>query len=382
MKKIDWDSFSDDKEAIHYLRGLKRYRNSSFRSAVCRARFFLTLLYCRLFKIIKPIFIVLVTNNSCNLKCSYCYGAYGHRDGYEEFSTRQLLKTIDELKVLGTRLLTLHGGESLLRKDMGEIINYAKHQGFYISFNTNGYLVPKRIDDIREVDTVCISLDGREENNDKNRGEGSYKKIVAAIDVILDNSIPLVLHATLTKATMGDMEWLAEFARDKKCRLQYSILYNTGELDEECVMDDTETRKTLQKIYDLKKQGYPVYYSNNVLKAAINWPGDFKRSYFTDHDKEYLGDKNLIPCFHGSYKYQIDADGRVVTCWAHNNPDAPNIKELGISGAIQKCHDDNICRNCAFLANNEHNALMSLGLKNIWSVLLIQLYDAIKINKN
>jgi MoaA/NifB/PqqE/SkfB family radical SAM enzyme len=331
----------------------------------------------------KPIFIVLVTNNRCNLKCVYCYGDYGLRNNYKEYSTKDLLKIIDELKDLGARLLTMHGGESLLRRDIGEIFNYAKHKGFYISFNTNGYLVPKMIDEIRCVDTVCISLDACEEINDKNRGAGSYKRIMNAIDVLLENSTPIVIHSTLTRDNMGDMEFLAKLASEKRCRLQFSILYNADELeDKNLVMNDTEMRETVRKILELKKAGYPIYYSENVLSTAIDWPVDFNRSYVSKKDADFKKNLNLIPCYHGKLKYQIDADGRVVTCWGHDVPDAPNIKTLGIEGAIKKCHDNNDCEYCAFLANNEHNALMHLSPKNIFNMFLIHVADSLKINSH
>lgn len=382
MKKINWHNFKSDDEIINYLKSLPRYKNTAVKSAFSRANFFLKLLYCRLFKIDKPLFIVLVTNNKCNLRCRYCYGNYGERTGYNDYSTRELLKIIDELKGLGTQLLTLHGGESLLRKDMGEIINYAKHKGFYISFNTNGYMVPHRMHELKCVDTMVISLDGLEESNDKNRGAGCFKKVMEAIDLVMKTNIPLVISATLTRDNMHDMEVLAELARNKKFMIQYSILYNHELMKDKCadiVMSDKEIRETVWKIRDLKKRGYPIYYSENVLKLSINWPFSYNKRYLTQEDEKCLSNLRLAPCYHGRLKYQIDADGRVVTCWAHDIADAPNVKEMGVPGAIKKCHDDNRCRYCTFLANNEHNALMHLSPRNIWDILCIHFADVLKI---
>lgn len=383
MKKIGLEKFKDDNEILAYLKGLPRYRNSRLKSAYRRLLFFLQIVYCRLFKLNKPAFIVLVTNNSCNLKCTYCYGDYGARAGYKDYSTRELIKIIDDLKSLGTKLLTMHGGESLLRKDIGEVINYAKLRGFYISFNTNGNLVPRKIDEIKALDTICISLDGREANHDKNRGLGSFKKVMEAMDVVLQNNIPLVLHATLTRDNMNDMEFLAELAEKKNCRLQYSILYNPENIgDDRLVLTNAEIRDTVKKILELKKKGYPIYYSENVLRTAIDWPVDYKEKNFREKDLHLTKGMTLIPCYHGKIKYQIDADGRVVTCWANNDPNAPNIKELGVAGAIKECHDKNDCRYCAFLANNEHNGLMQLSPRNIMSILLIHVADSLKIKGN
>ncbi|TAN61828.1 radical SAM protein [bacterium] len=379
MKQLDLTKFKNDGEILEYLKRLPRYKNSGLKSAYKRFLFFLTIIYYRFFNLDKPAFIVLVTNNSCDLKCTYCYGDYGARTGYKDYSTKDLIRIIDELKTLGTRLLTMHGGESLLRKDIGELVNYAKLRGFYISFNTNGSLIPKRMHEIKAVDTMCISLDGREESHDKNRGKGTFKKVMAAIDVVLENNIPLVLHATLTKDNINDMEFLAELAKEKKCRLMYSILYNADNIsDDKMTPSNDEIRTIVAKIFELKKKGYPIYYTDNVLKTTIEWP-DYRVKSIREKDLPVEKGRTLIPCYHGRLKYQIDADGRVVTCWANNDPGAPNIKELGVAGAIKACHDKNDCRYCAFLANNEHNGLLQLSPRNILSIMLIHAADSLKI---
>lgn len=333
MKKIDWDTFENDAAILNYLKSLPVYKNNSLKSAIQRALFFLSVLYCRLFKLNKPLFIVLVTNNKCNLNCTYCYGNYGERNNYQDYSTKELLKVIDSLKDLGTRLITMHGGESLLRNDIGEIINYVKHKGFYIGFNTNGYLVSKKIEQLRCVDTICLSMDGTEASNDKNRGKGCYNKVIEAIDIIKKYRIPCVISATLTRDNMKDMEFLAELGLSKNIMIQYSILYNSPGLKDnssDLVMNDKEIRDTVSKILRLRNEGYPVYYSNNVLKATINWPVSHdEKEFFTKHEisKEKASKASLVHCYHGKLKYQIDADGRVITCWARDHKDAPNIKK-------------------------------------------------------
>lgn len=379
---MDWDKFKNDESILEYLAGLARYKNTSLKSIINRGRFFLSLLYCRLFKIDKPLFIVLVTNNSCDFKCSYCYGDYGNRKGIPDFSTKRLLEIIDELKEMGTRILTLHGGESLLRKDFGEILNYTKIKGFYVGVNSNGTLVPKRIKELKCADNLCISLDGNEESNDKHRGKGSFKKAIAALEAAKENKIPIVVSATLTKDNINDMEFLANLGKSMGFKIQYSILYNFGDLNKDIVMNDKEIRQATNKILSLKKQGYPIYYADNVLISSIQWPGSYNEMrFFTKKDREYTKHLRLVPCYHGKLKYQIDADGRVVTCWAHNDTDAPNINKLGLKEGLKHCKEKNECEFCCFLANNEHNSLMHLSPKNILWHTILQVSESLKIRK-
>lgn len=379
MKKIDWNKFDNDNDALEYLKKLPRYKNSLFKAVYYRARFFFSVLWYHVTKKEKPLFVVLVTNESCNLKCSYCYGNYGNRS--KDYSTVELLKLIDDLCDQGSTLLTVHGGESLLRKDIGEIINYIKLKDFYVSINTNGYLLPNKIDEIKNVDAVCLSLDGRAENNDKHRGQGCFEKVMKAIDVLNEYNIQIVVSATLNKDTMNDIKYLAELGLEKNFKVQFHILYNSEALESNSLnikMSDEEIRRSIKEIIELKKQNYPFYWSEKVLEIALNWPLSYDdKFYLTNEDK--FDKKDLLKCYHGKLKYQIDADGRVVTCWAHNDADAPNIKELGVKGAIEQCKKNNKCEHCSFLANNEHNAVMGIRMNSLFNILKIQFLQLFKI---
>lgn len=367
-------------DAITFLKTIPAYKNSAFRSLCKRAQFFANILFCRVLRINRPLWVILVTNNGCNLSCSYCYGCYGESRKVQDYSTQELIDIIDELWLLGTRNLTVHGGESLLRKDIGLLFNYMKHKGFYVSLNTNGTFVPQMIDQLRCIDCICVSLDGRQEINDKHRGKGSYTMAVEAMKVIVKNNIPLVIHATLTRDNMNDMEYLCDLTRQMKGRLQFSILYNADKFtDTETVMDDSQTRTVLREILRLKKSGYPIYYSTRTLEAAIDWPFSYDDKFYTIEGDNVSDYKKRVRCFHGFLKYYLDADGKVLTCWRHNHADAPNLRKLGVKKAIDECHKINSCKYCPFLSNNEHNAIFCLIPGSTLDMVRLQIQDALKI---
>ncbi len=381
MKRVDWGQFRVNSEAIAFLKTLPRYRNTPLRSAFSRARVFATLMWARLLKIDRPIFVVLVTNNHCDLKCTYCYGDYGHRKGYIDYTTGQLMKMVDELWGLGTRLLTIHGGEAMLRKDITEVLNYCKLKGFYVSFNTNGLNVEQKIGELRCLDSLVVSLDGRAENNDKHRGAGNFATAVRAIEAGAAARIPTVISATLTRDNMHDMEYLGELAQTRGVRVQYSILYNSDDPRvQPMIMSESETRSTAQEILDLKRRGFPIYYSDNVLLTTIHWPAAHDKK-FTKTDAEFSNKFRLVPCYHGKLKYQIDADGRVVECWATDYAHAPNIKNLGIAEAMRRVNRDKACYHCTLMANNEHNAFMHMSPRNLWNIFRIQVADSLKLGR-
>ena len=93
------------------------------------------------------------------------------------------------------------GGYSKLEKDWATIRQIAQ------------WTFPKRVEDLKKLDTLCISLDGDRESHDANRGEGSYDKAVAAVELALDHGLHTRIHMTLTKNNIGSLEYLADFSR-------------------------------------------------------------------------------------------------------------------------------------------------------------------------
>jgi hypothetical protein len=146
------------------------------------------------------------------------------------------------------------------------------------------------------------------------------------------------------------------------------------------IMSESETRATAQEILALKRRGFPIYYSDNVLLTTIHWPAAHDKK-FTKTDKEFSNQFQLVPCYHGKLKYQIDADGRVVECWATDYAHAPNIKALGIAEAMRRVNRDKACYHCTLMANNEHNAFMHMSPRNLWNIFRIQVADSLKLGR-
>lgn len=367
------------------LAALPKYRNTALRSLARRALFFSHVLRSRITGARKPLFVVLVTNNRCNLACRYCYGRYGERTRHADYSTEELVQIIDGLWNLGARYLTVHGGESLLRDDIGLLLNYMKHRGFYVSLNTNGVLLPEKIDDVGCVDTICVSLDGAEVSNDRNRGAGSYRKAMAGIEAVRSRNLPLAVSATLTRHNVGDMENLAQLAKSYGFHLQYSILYNAGRLRQDEILTDSEIRDVTRRIIELKRRGFPVYYSERALRAVLAWPFPIDQRPLVNLGEDAAATvrsgEAAVPCYHGFLKYQIDADGRVITCWGHDDADAPNVRELGLAEALRRCSERKTCASCAFMANIEHNLMFAVDLKTVLELAMIQVRDAFKIRR-
>src|SRR5580658_5265991 len=119
-----------------------------------------------------PVHVVWELTLACNLKCSHCGSRAGKRRP-DELTTDEALKVVDTLAGLGTRELTIIGGEAYLRRDWTDIVAAAAGHGMYVAMQTGARaLTEKRLQ--AGVDAglggLGVSLDGLAESHDRIRG--------------------------------------------------------------------------------------------------------------------------------------------------------------------------------------------------------------------
>jgi radical SAM protein with 4Fe4S-binding SPASM domain len=89
-----------------------------------------------------PFFIWIEPTNYCNLRCATCPQSLGIKAerGYMDMDVYR--KVLDELKLFSPMMVSLHlGGESLLHKDLPEMIRMAKAQKMEVTLASNATLL-------------------------------------------------------------------------------------------------------------------------------------------------------------------------------------------------------------------------------------------------
>jgi len=90
---------------------------------------------------------VFEVTGACNYDCPHCYNVWKGPAGYPpgELPTADTLAMLDTmLAQTGASLVTLSGGEPLLRRDVFEIVEYLARRGVDVNFLTNGSLLDER----------------------------------------------------------------------------------------------------------------------------------------------------------------------------------------------------------------------------------------------
>ncbi len=165
----------------------------------------------------KPVTAVWEITMGCNLRCKHC-GSSCEGALPDELTTEEALRLCDDIGRLGLKWITLSGGEPLTRKDWHLIAARLRQNKVVPNIITNGWYITEEIlDKAAEsgIGTFAISLDGIRETHDFMRKEGSFDRIMAALDLAGKKNITAGIITTINKSNIRELPALREILLDK-----------------------------------------------------------------------------------------------------------------------------------------------------------------------
>lgn len=212
----------------------------------------------------KPILAGYKITYNCNLRCIHC--PYWRKE-HPEPTYVDATMTIKKMYDMGARILIFEGGEPLLWKDKRDnkniidLINYSKKLYFSVGITTNGTL---KLTDIPS-DVIWVSFDGLKETYNRLRGN-FFDKVIENIKN--SNHKNLYVNITINKINADELEEMVKFISPlvKGITIQFHYPYGIEE-DELLFIPLTERVEIIDKLIDLKKQGYPLIDSYECLNS-------------------------------------------------------------------------------------------------------------------
>lgn len=167
-----------------------------------------------------PVAGSLELTHRCNLRCVHCYlgdQAEIRRHRQAELSTAAFKGLIDQLAAAGTLLLTLTGGEPLMRSDFQEIYRYAVERGMLITLFTDGVLVDEPLIALLRrypPRAVEVSLYGAtaETYERITQIHGAFAACRRGIELLLGAGIRVVLKSVLLTENRHEVDALRQLA--------------------------------------------------------------------------------------------------------------------------------------------------------------------------
>lgn len=131
-----------------------------------------------------PWAILMDPTSACNLKCIGCWAAEYEKQ--DNLSLEDMESVITQGKELGVYVYLFSGGEPLMRKK--DLIKLAsRHADCVFGSFTNGTLIDEAFaDELARVGNFfpIISIEGFENETDMRRGNGTYAKVIHAMDIL------------------------------------------------------------------------------------------------------------------------------------------------------------------------------------------------------
>jgi radical SAM protein with 4Fe4S-binding SPASM domain len=137
--------------------------------------------------------------------------------------TEQVLDLIDQLAA-SKPWVYFGGAEPFLRRDFLAILAHVKRRGLSVSFTTNGTLLNQAtVETLVElgVNDLNVSLDGPEEVHDQRRGRGTFRKVLANLQRLLEcrnrqqrKSPRVTINITLSPLVVGRLKETIDTIRE------------------------------------------------------------------------------------------------------------------------------------------------------------------------
>lgn len=194
----------------------------------------------------------------CNLSCPHCYSSAVKKVD-QEFTTEECFGLTDQIAELGTRTIGWTGGEPLLRKDLEEIMSYARDKhGIGAGLTTNGVLITeKRIRQLKEagLKTVQISLDGStaEKNYRIRRAtDRQFEFVIRGIKLSRANDLDVTMAMVISRDNFEDVLDYLDLARSLDVgHVRFCGFVPAGFATSESIQDRMAWRREVRKLREL-----------------------------------------------------------------------------------------------------------------------------------
>ena len=260
-----------------------------------------------------PWAVLLDPTSACNLSCTGCWASeYGNK---LNLSFDEIDSIITQGKEIGIFMYIYTGGEPLVRKN--DIIELCrKHNDCVFLAFTNATRIDEEFaKQIREVKNFvpAISIEGDKEATDSRRGDGTYDKVVHAMEILRRYKVPFGASTCYTSANYESITDDEYFDRLISFGAKFAWFFHYMPIGNDAVPElllNPDQRETVyRKIRDVRnrKSIFLIDFQNDGEYIGgciaggrdyfhINPNGDVEPCVFIHYSDSNIREKTLIEC--------------------------------------------------------------------------------------
>ncbi|WP_315108905.1 radical SAM protein [Clostridium intestinale] len=258
-----------------------------------------------------PWAILMDPTSACNLQCTGCWAAeYGNK---LNMSYDELDSIINQANELGTYFFLYSGGEPLVRKK--DIIKLCEaHPDCQFTAFTNGTLIDEAFADemLRVKNFIpAISVEGFENDTDFRRGEGTFKQVERAMNLLKEKKLPFGISCCYTSKNVNMIGSEEYFDQMIEWGAKFCWFFTYMPIGKEAVPELMVTAEQREFMYhQIRKfrESKPIFtidfwndgeYSGGCLAGGrrylhINANGDMEPCAFIHYSDSNIREKTLL----------------------------------------------------------------------------------------
>ena len=322
-----------------------------------------------------PWLILFDPTSACNMHCAGCWaGTYGNK---HNLSFDDMDKIVTEGKELGVYIYMLTGGEPLVRKN--DLIKLAeKHNDVQFAIYTNSTLIDEAFcNELTRVGNIAflLSIEGSPDTNDARRGDGHYKAVMNAMDLLKKHGILFGTSICYTSQNIEAVTSDSFLSMISAKGAKFGFYFHYMPIGNKAVTDllpTPEQRKyMLERIRYIRSEEcsipfFPMDFQNDgeyvggCIAAGrnyfhINSAGDAEPCVFIHYSDSNIRNKSILeilqsPLFMAYHNNQPFNENHLMPCPMLENPDALEkmVKETGaVSTDLESPETvENLCAKC------------------------------------
>ncbi|MEM0467375.1 MAG: radical SAM protein [Candidatus Thermoplasmatota archaeon] len=248
------------------------------------------------FLIQSPYRLIHYVTSDCNCSCKACIRWHRLHHVQNDLTLDDIYSMLRNAREAGMIYYVAMGGEPLLRKDLPDILKYAKQLGFITAIVTNGFFLKERRAEILPyTDTLVVSIDAIDHVHDELRNvSGILTKAIDGIRSCKDTTTKIGILSTLSIPTVHRVDEMVQLAKELGVQITFHPIDLYKGYNDDLVPSQSEFREAFVRIRYWKKKGYDI--GNSFLYLR----------YFSSR-KPYRchGPKTFI---------NVDANGDIFSC--------------------------------------------------------------------
>jgi MoaA/NifB/PqqE/SkfB family radical SAM enzyme len=284
----------------------------------------------------------------CNFRCRFCHYWLDPLGKEPEPTPAQYAQGAAKLSRLGTLLISLAGGEPLLRGDLPEIVQAIGRYHFPF-VTTNGYLAtPDVASQLMRAGLwgVSVSIDYADgDTHDRRRGvKGAWKQAWRAVEMFSDSRAYEFQRVNVIAVLMDDnIDQIEDLIVQAQRRGAYFMVQPYGHL------------KTGSR--DYAHNDGPV--SPRLLELRRRYPNFLSNPYYLANFDRYLAG-GVASCRAGRAFFNIDSTGDVAICVERKAQPLANLYRDPVGAILRRLRENsrgNRCTECWYNCRGEVESL-------------------------